>query len=274
MNKKFLEKLKEYKPSLPKKINVNISHENLQNDGSNIEANIDYALLLIEDGETEKAQKLLDDSLPFAPKNPMLHIGKLLIEYHLKNFEELQNATKSFENSKHYERAVRFADEPLKSTLISALENVKNNIINKKYDTALNVYQQAENKEDYLNAKLLFNAILGYKDTDRLLADCLKKIELLTNEEIYQRATNNMSSKLGDTLVNLNNALNDFNSIRGYKDSEEKITACNQLLLSETELLNKRERRIKIGSYSISIIALIAVIGIWFYNSFWVKFFD
>ncbi len=208
--------------------------ESIVSNGTNVEATIDRALLLIEDGENEKADEALEEALKIAPKHPMIYIGKLLIETGVKKVSDLGNLTNSFENSSSYEKALRFADSKLKAELEGYVETI--NAINKKntYQEAINAMDEARCESDYNKVVKLFESLGDYED-------CKEKI----NECVYQGAIWLMNRDYYDKLADYNKSIEKFASIKEYKDSEDKIDECERKILAEKELLAKKKKRNK-----------------------------
>ena len=83
----------------------------------NPDTEIDKALLLIEDGNNVSACELLDKAFAVDPKNPMIYLGRLLVERNIKTQDNLVLCSEPLENSSYYIKAVRFADPSLKASL-------------------------------------------------------------------------------------------------------------------------------------------------------------
>ena len=151
--------------------------ENTASGGTSIEATIDYALLLIEDGNVQKANQLLEQVVATAPKHPMIYVAKLLIECGVKRQEDLARLDDSFGHSPNYEKAVRFANPQLKATLEGYAEAVKKNSVKSIYDQAVSIMNNGIYEDDFLSAKRLFDTIPHYADAKQLSILCADKAE-------------------------------------------------------------------------------------------------
>ena len=238
----------------------------VKNENSSVESNIDYAILLIEDGEIEKAQKILEQTVAVAPKHPMIYLGRLLIECGVRKQEDLANLEKSFENSSNYQKAVRFANPQLKSELESYLESIKNNKVVSAFNQAVEKMNAAVSEEDFLAAKKIFESVLHYSDAAALASVCGEKAAEAHREALYQKAVNIMQENTDEKIKSLKNAIDCFEQIRDYKDSEMQIDKCKRLINEENAFLKKKKKIIKIAAVSMTgaAVILVAVLILYF----------
>lgn len=215
------------------------------NTNNSIEATIDYAILLIEDGETIKAKKLLDQAVSIAPKHPMIYVGRLLLEYGVKRLEDLPKLLDSFEDSSNYQKAIRFANPQLKATLEDYLNITKNNRVKAMYNKALMKLESAYSEKEFLLAKKMFDSIPDYAKAREMSAFCLEKADIAKKEAIYQHATKLMHASDSNKINNLQNAIDYFVSIKEFKDSETQIDKCERMIYLEKETIEKRKKKAK-----------------------------
>lgn len=225
-----------------------------------VEATIDRAILLIEDGENEKADELLEQALNVAPKHPMIYVGKLMIETGVRKQDELANLTDSFENSPHYEKAIRFANPQLKAALESYIVTIKDNNVKAIYDEAVAKMKGGMSEEDFLYAKGLFDSVSDYADAKELSAACAEKAVVAKKEAIYKAAVRLMNADGFDKLGDLQKAIDKFTSIKDYKDSEDKIDECERKVVAEKEVIAKKKKRNKTIALIVTPIILIAIV--------------
>ncbi len=240
--------------------------ETTPNGGTSVEATIDYALLLIEDGDVDKASLLLEQAMSVAPKHPMIYVGRLLIECGAKKQEDLARLEEAFEDSANYQKAVRFANPQLKEILEGYANTVRNNNVKSIYNQALEKMNNGTSFEDFAMAKQLFDTIPQYADAKQLSILCTDKAETAKKEDTYQKALHLMKANASKRIAALQKAIESFNSIRDYKDAAVQIDNCERLIYAEKEVLaNKKKRNTKILLISLlSLVVIIAAAAIYF----------
>lgn len=206
--------------------------ENAASGGTSIEATIDYALLLIEDGNVQKANQLLEQVVATAPKHPMIYVAKLLIECGVKRQEDLARLDDSFDHSPNYEKAVRFANPQLKATLEGYAEAVKKNSVKSIYDQAVSKMNNGIYEDDFLSAKRLFDTISHYADAKQLSILCSDKAETARKEAqhqqskaVYTQAVAKMNA--GATADDFIAAKKLFDSISEFEDARHLSALCS-----------------------------------------------
>lgn len=212
---------------------------------NSVETTIDYALLLIEDGNIKKATQLLEQVVSVAPKHPLIYVGRLLIECGVQRQEDLAKLTDSFESSSNYQKAIRFANPQLKAMLEGYVETVRNNNVKSIYGQAVAKMNNGVSEEDFAQAKQLFDMILEYADAEQLSALCIDKGSVAKKEKIYQTALTQMNSNSPNRIAMLEKAKEGFLSIREYKDAAVQKDKCERLIYVEQEAIAKKKKRDK-----------------------------
>ena len=85
------------------------------------------AFMYLEDGDWNNANTYCERVLDVDPENVTAYLGKLMLERRAQSIEDLAAGIDPFENSKYYEKVMRFGDECLKAKLQQALEKVRAN---------------------------------------------------------------------------------------------------------------------------------------------------
>lgn len=196
--------------------------QSITNNSISVEATIDRAILLIEDGENEKADALLEQALNVAPKHPMIYVGKLMIETGVRKQEDLAKVALPFDRSPNYEKAVRFANPKLKETLEGYVEIIKVNNVKAKYDTAVEKMTNGTTESDFLAAKKLFEEITDYANAADLAKLCGEK----AIEAKYQAAVSLMTRARSEKEFLSAKAM--FIQIADYADANDRAIACEE----------------------------------------------
>lgn len=224
----------------------------------NISALLERAYMFLEDEKWIEADKYCEKVLDQDPKNAKAYFGKLLAELHVKGSEELENCECFFEDKDNYKKAIRFANEELKTELINYVNNNRSKL-NMKIETFLEeafLYLENENWEeaqnycnkvlsiDNRNAKAYLGKsmaddhmkkideildhpkILKNKDYENFKKFADKELKEMMIKSIYERAKKDMS--LANTENEYKEIIKVFQMISKYQDSMELIEECNK----------------------------------------------
>ncbi len=204
--------------------------------GVNYSALLERAQILIEDGDTKKADSLLEKVLNNDPKNAKAYFYKLLIDLNVKSADELNNFTRRISDEPNYIKAYRYADAAMKAELDGYSSRIEENIKRQKqeeYERCVKLY----NEECYLEASLGFNGLDDYKDACLYYARCLAEIGR-RNRRRYAAAQTYIKN------CEYDKAIEQLKYIRDYKDSVQLIEKCNQGIneIKQREEITKKKK--------------------------------
>ena len=148
--------------------------------------------ICLEDGEYEKADELSEQVLNINPECAKAYIGKLMVELKISKEEELTTAEKPLSEYRNYIRAIKYADEEYKNIL-------------ERYNKLVLERNEEERKEE------IYQKAMDLKeDRKKDKEERYWYVRKVPREEEYKKA------------IEL------FESIRGYKDSDELINKCEE----------------------------------------------
>lgn len=244
------------------------------------------AFMFLEDGDWNSADEYCEKVLDIDPENATAYLGKLLSELRVRKQESLKDQAGPFDHSNNYRKAIRFADEKLKSTLTGCIEYINTRNENARldgiYTRAKNAMSAANTESAYKEAAVLFESISEHQDSSSLADECYKKAEVARKDAILSDGKAKMT---GEIISNYESAIKLFESISGWKDADEKIYACQkkieeikakeeaarlererkaEIKRKEAERIAKRNRKIAIITTPIvcAIIAFVIVLNI------------
>lgn len=217
--------------------------------------------LFLEDKNWQEADEYCEKVLDLDPENAMAYVGKLMAELQVSKEENLANCEEPFDNSNNYQKAVRFADDELKTKLVGYVNTIKDRNeerkrmeeerrLNALYNEALEMITKAKNRDiDYLNkAVRILMHISSYKDSEQILQNCLEEIDELKEKEIetnkntkYDVTKRNMDDC--NTIESYNKIIESFTELDGWKDSKQQIEICKQKIEKIEE--EQRQQKIK-----------------------------
>ena len=91
---------------------------------NNIAPLIKRAFMFLEDGDFSKADEYCERVLDLDPENAQAYLGKLMAEQKVKKQENLANCNQPFDDNSNYKKAVGFADDDLRTTLIGYIKQI------------------------------------------------------------------------------------------------------------------------------------------------------
>ena len=187
------------------------------------------AFMFLEDGDWNSANEYCEKVLDIDPENASAYLGKLLSELRVRKQEALKEQAEPFDHNNNYQKAVRFADEKLKTALAGCIEHINTRNENARLDSiytrAKNAMSAANTESAYKEAAHLFESIDEYQDSAVLAQSCYEKAVIARKDAILSEGKSKMT---GEVISNYEAAIKLFESISGWKDADEKIYACQK----------------------------------------------
>ncbi len=200
------------------------------------------AFIFLEDGDWNSADEYCEKVLDIDPENAQAYLGKLMAELRVRKQEKLKGQAEAFDHSNNYQKAIRFADDKLKTALISYIDyiNIRNENarLDSIYAHAKNAMNAANTEDAFKAAADTFATIHDFRDADNLAKECIDKAEICRKDAIYSVA---ISKTTEDSVESCEEAIRMFQSISGWKDADEQICAC-QKRIEEIKAKEKAER--------------------------------
>ena len=178
------------------------------------------AFMFLEDGNWKEADKYCEKVLDLEPKNALAYVGKLMVELHVKTQQNLSDCEEPFDNYNNYKKAIRFADNALKSSLTDTITIIKTRILERKYMAALLMQEKAKTDSDYTNAVKMFNELGDYKDSPFLANECQNAADELIAEERYKTAISMLENAISEQ--DLLAGVKILDMLGDYRDSVEQ----------------------------------------------------
>ena len=233
---------------------------------TNTEPLLKRAFMFLEDGKWNDADEYCEKVLDLDPENARAYLGKLMAELNVKKESVLKNSALPFDNSDNYQKTYRFADSTLRAKLDEDIKfiNARNEEARKQ-----NLYNEGKKlvKEDIQSleeAISVFKKISGWKDVDKQIESCKKKIEevkekneIARKDDIYRRAAN----KSREIITAVEVAIELYKQIPGWKDAESQLelakTKLAELNAKKEEEKNAAANAAKSRKKAIKIIAIV-----------------
>lgn len=145
-----------------------------------------------------------------------------------------ENAIRMFSSVQEYRDANEKAEFCKKALEKENIETI--------YSNASKIKEIAETEKDFRNAALLYGKIIDYKDSSSLKVQCEHSADLLHKEEIYNKACEFMAN---GSIHFLLQAADLFDTVSGWKDSNEKKEYCRSAAKSKQEEINKQNQLLR-----------------------------
>lgn len=217
-----------------------------QTGNSNIAPLLKRAFMFLEDGDWDSAEEYCEKVLDIDPECAQAYLGKLMAELKVRKQENLKDCADVFDGRNNYQKAVRFADKELKTTLTGYIEHItvrnENARLDGIYSSACEMMRNASTENAFKESEKVFLSISHYKDAEVLAEQCAKKaVECMERDKAasYYSAVNKMNESTTETEFK---ALAErFAAFGDYNDASTHAERCKQKA-SECAERDKEER--------------------------------
>ena len=131
----------------------------------NAEALLQRGFIALEDKEWKTANVFFENVLNIDAKCSFAYLGKAMAEYGIEKKENILDHIFRIQESKNYQRAVRFGDHEFKNEIYGTIYNRASDYLHKgKFNKAIKY----------------FGLISGFRDSDIALSKCRKELDAVT----------------------------------------------------------------------------------------------
>ena len=208
------------------------------------------AFMFLEDGDFDRADEFCEQVLNQDPENAGAYLGKLMAELCVKQQADLANCAEPFDSLDNYRKIIRFADNRLKSEIEGYITHInernKSNRLAEQYASCVRAMNLAKSEDDYVSVAKRFAELGNYKDSATLSRECFDMAEIARKDALYNSACDVLNDnhvwagKKTDIKAH-EDSIKIFESLNGWKDSEEKISICRQRI-EQIKLQQEQER--------------------------------
>lgn len=184
-----------------------------------VEPLLKRAFMFLEDGNWQEADTYCEKVLDQDPENAQAYLGKLMAQLHIATREELPNCATELTQNDNYQKALRFADDPLRTVLTKANEYIHQRNLQAAYDDAKKQMEIAINEYSFNHIAEIFEKISGFQEADELRKKCIQRA---ADCRTYTLAKRKMDAGQYEK------AIEEFKSISDWRDSAELIKVCQQ----------------------------------------------
>ena len=147
----------------------NKSQVSFDKDTSAEAAYLERGFLALEDANFTNANKFFENVLNLNPHNSEAYFGKLMCEMRVTKQEQIITSSKYLNEYSNFEKAVRFADQRLKATLLKYEQTVSDTINEQKYNSLLKMLPEVKESDDLSPIKNGFKEIESFKKANHYI---------------------------------------------------------------------------------------------------------
>ena len=217
-----------------------------------VEPLLKRAFMFLEDGNWQEADTYCEKVLDQDPENAQAYLGKLMAELRIPTQDELKENPNPLAELDNYKKALRFADDSLRTVLTEADEYIHQRNLQTANDNAKQQMETASNELEFNHVAELFSGISGFQDADELREECIRRAGECMKDEMYYSAKEKMDAGRYEK------AIEEFKSISDWRDSAELISICQQKDGEKTIALKKRRKKV----YILAAVAALAIVVI------------
>lgn len=174
------------------------SHVRFNKDVSAESAYLERGFLALGDGSFAQAESFFENVLNLNPHNSQAYFGKLMVEMKVTKQVQILTSSKYLKEYKNFEKAVRFADQQLKTTLLQYEQTVQDTIDEQKYKRLIQQLSVFESEDDLLKIIKGFQNMRSYKNADEYaetLATLLQNLNKIQEEIVQLKDENQKKQK-------------------------------------------------------------------------------
>ena len=157
-----------------------------------------------------------------------------MAELRIPTQDELKENPNPLAELDNYKKALRFADDSLRTVLTEADEYIHQRNLQTAYDNAKQQMETASNELEFNHVAELFSSISGFEDANVLQEECLRRAEGCKKDEIYNSSKRKMSAG------KYKEAIEEFSSVSGWKDADEQAAICKKKIAKQKEVWKKK----------------------------------
>ena len=147
----------------------NKSQVSFDKDTSAEAAYLERGFLALGDGNFTNANQFFENVLNLNPHNSEAYFGKLMCEMRVTKQEQIITSSKYLNEYSNFEKAVRFADQRLKATLLKYEQTVSDTINEQKYNSLLKMLPEVKESDDLSPIKNGFKEIESFKKANHYI---------------------------------------------------------------------------------------------------------
>lgn len=133
--------------------------------------------MFLEDGNWQEADAYCERVLDIEPENARAYLGKLMAELRVPTQNKLKNNPNPLAGLDNHKKALRFADDSLRTALTEADEHIHQRNLHTAYCDARRQMKAASNMIEFNHVAELFSGISDFEDADKLREECIRRAE-------------------------------------------------------------------------------------------------
>ena len=169
-----------------------------------VDSLLQRAHLFLEDEKWEEADQYADRALDIEPLNAGAYLVKLMAERKVRKEEQIPGLNDPMDESEHYQKVLRFADERLKKQIIGWNQTILDRNEYKRREGILSKakskFNDARTVEDYQAVKKQLSEIQDFQDVAEINSLCDQRIRELEEKARKEAETEKAVQPLWEVL--------------------------------------------------------------------------
>ena len=154
----------------------------------------------LDDGDWAKADEYFERALDEDPQDGQAYLGKVLVKYRVSSLEQLSQMEINLDESKDYERAIRYAPQELKQALIETKEKTQKYIYLSKLVTCIAYHKTQQATEEFYETVNGLMAIPSVENYEKILEMYHDAVQSALNPEAITKDTISSAERRLDIL--------------------------------------------------------------------------
>ena len=189
--------------------NKTVVKEVVQSLGTDISALLKRAKLFLADGNWSGSNEYCEKVLDVDPENAEAYLYKLMADMHANKESDIGKNIGTIKYNSNYSKVMLFGNDELNAKLEEYDSSCK-------YNYAVSVLHD----HNYESAKILFEKLHGYKDSENRITECIQKIEQEKIEKENQKQNidnlRNANAQLTENKQGLNKKFQGLSNLTGW----------------------------------------------------------
>ena len=225
-------------PSLLEAIAKSVNKESQVNFDKNTSKEavfVERGFLALEDRDFRQAASFFEQALNSNPHSSRAYLGRLMVEMGVSKKEEILSAPQPLKNYINFEKALRFADQKMKTVLLQYEENVQRKLDMREFKKARELICKSNpTVKDFQDALEIFESINTLADAKIQRDYCVDVLEGLRKDEILQGGYAKEKTGAYQEAIQL------YKKIPGWRDADNRLSVCTNCIKDIAEAQEAR----------------------------------
>ena len=177
------------------------------------EVYLERGFLALEDNNFSQAESFFENALNLNPHSSQAYFGKLMVEMRISKQSQILTSSRYLNTYQNFDKAVRFAEHQLKTTLIQYEKSVKNALDTQEYNKQKSQLNDVQSEKDIIPIIENLQKIEYFKDAKVIIQYLNNTLNALSKNE---QKVSELKKEIADNSEKL---INQKNSLKFHDES-------------------------------------------------------